>query len=141
MSVELPNSLNAAGVFDNINSPLFEQSPILSSAGIEPFDAAQSPSNIVGGITRISAGVYIVRQVDAIDPLEGVAVAMAAAPNLITANILPGAPTIPTEGEADAKAVGINASVGATGVAADTAFTLMVWRFATGPKWKDLVSL
>lgn len=141
MSIEIPNTLNAAGVFANPNSfPLYD-SPIMNAQGVEPYDPAQSPSNIVGGLTRGSAGLYIVRQVEAIDFLEGVAVAQAAysSTTVAQATILPGAPTNPTVGIADKKAVGVHlVNTAADGASVDGPFQLLVWRFSTGPQFSDL---
>lgn len=134
-AIEIPNSFVAAGVFANPNSFAPFPTPILSSAGIEPYDPDNAADDIKGGVTRLTTGVYIVRMVEAIDFLEGVAIGLPGANNTASAIILP---TNATPGEDDSKAIAVNSFNRTDGTGLDGPFNLLVFRFASGPRYADI---
>ena len=73
MSIEIPNSLEAAGWFDGFTPPA-NPNPIFSSNGIQTFDPATTPADPVGGFTRLGTAAYLVQLVRSIDILESICV-------------------------------------------------------------------
>ena len=77
MAIEIPNAIEAGGIFDGKAVPTLPN-PILSSNGILPFDPSTTALAPKGGFTRLAVGgpgtllFYLVKLVQPIDGLEGV---------------------------------------------------------------------
>lgn len=75
MAIEIPNFFEAGGLFSGFDPPLAPfTTPIANARGIQPFDPAAGPGNIVGGFTREAAGAYVIGLVRSIDFLEALAI-------------------------------------------------------------------
>ena len=72
MALEIPNAIHAAGFFAPNPTPPVTPSPICSSVGFQAINPATDPAAPLGGFTRVSLGVYVMRTVDPIATLEGV---------------------------------------------------------------------
>ena len=130
MSIEIPNAIQAAGMFDGASPPATSLGAIMNSMGFQPLDPATTPLAPLGGFTRVSQGQYIMRLVEPIDILEAV----------VLCTPLPGGRTInasmvpsfaPFNVENNSCAVGcLDAG---TQQPADMQYAVAVLRYATGP--------
>lgn len=73
MAIEITNSFEAAGWFDGGAIP-FNDNPIFSSQGIQPFDPATTLEAPLGGFTRLGVAAYLIKLVRPIDVLESICV-------------------------------------------------------------------
>ena len=71
MAIEITNSFEAAGWFDG-GDPPFNDNPIFSSQGIQPFDPATTLEAPLGGFTRLGTSAYLIKLVRPIDVLESI---------------------------------------------------------------------
>ncbi len=134
MAIEIPNVVEAGGLFDGKAVPTFD-SPVLSSNGILPYNAGTTPSVPKGGFTRIATGgagtlvAYLIKLVQPIDGQEAVpsvtkTLAVADGPN----SAIPAAIVSPNDGNI---LVGDSAHAAEEGI--EFSFSLVVFRIQTGP--------
>jgi hypothetical protein len=141
MAIEIPDAIQAGGLFDGKLEPTFNP-PIVSSNGIQPYNPATTALNPKGGFTRVggvtpgSLLFYEVRLVQPIDGEEAVALVQKVAefpappaPPIQLNPAIPGAIITP-DGSVD-----INDTASSSGGEAGTEFSffLMVFRIGIGP--------
>jgi len=134
MAIEIPNAIDAGGLFDGKLVPTFNP-PILSSNGIQPYDSSTTALLPKGGFTRVGGvapntlDYYHIKLVQPIDGLEGVPMVTKATDLAAGANNAIPAAIISPDG-----AVNVNDSHDIEG-GTDFSFSLMVFRIATGPNF------
>jgi hypothetical protein len=146
MAIEIANALVAAGNFNPPNTPFTSASPILSGAGIQPFDPASNPTAPTGGFTYEAIGTYVIKMTEAMDFLEGAAFVQPQLPvnDHIAATayiepVLTG--NVPVYASIDDyKTILVSLDANTEEGQIDAMFTLYVFRFATGYKAKDVLS-
>lgn len=138
MSIEIPNRILCAGVFDGQETP-DTPDPIVSSDQIQPFNPATTDVAPLGGFTRIAEGEYLVKMIPFADPFEAFPVfnPLVAGASL-NGVIIPAIPALePLEGTGDGHSIPIVSLLAAEGTAQDTSFYMFVLRYVTGPSFAD----